>query len=171
MTKREYKAVLRAVIRANYSWINPAFYSLCDFGRDEFDISLHRLYDLPTERRTADEYREFKRPVCDSFRHFWNYRRLFVDKLAALFAAFDEFAGADSYANDCFMIKYLYSGMRGGGWKYSETVEEVTPERFATEEERAAFELFARCLHGVIIDLYWEYGVYLSEYTQQRRTA
>lgn len=160
MTKREYKAVLRAVIRANYSWINPAFYSLFDFGRDEFDISLHRLYDLPTERRTADKYREIKRHVCDSFRPFWHYRRAFVDKLAALFAACD-LDCEESYAEDPVLVKYALSH---GRVKYSDLVEEYTPERFASDEERAAFEGFAWRLHAICYDLYWDFGMTLSAY-------
>lgn len=167
MTKREYKAVLRSVIRANYWLLNPQFRTLVSLGNEDFEIAEHRLNRLPIERRTYDKYNAIVRKICDSFRPFWPYRRAFVDKLAALFAAFDESSGADSYANDFFMVKCLLGGMRGGGWKYSDTVEECTPERFTSDEERAAFEGFAWRLHAICNDLYWEFGVALSDYVRR----
>ncbi len=160
MTKKEYKAVLRAVIRANYWMLNPSFKTLCDFGHGDFDIAEHRLNELPLTRRTSDKYGAIARFVYDSFRPFWPYRRAFVDKLAALFAACD-LDCEESYAEHSVLVKYALSH---GRVKYSDLVEEYTPERFASDEERAAFEGFAWQLHAICHDLYWDFGVTLSAY-------
>ena len=169
MTKREYKAVLRSVIRANYWLLNPQFRMLVAFGNEDFDICGREWEEKPNEIGEFQAVMTDEKQVymCSNFAPVWKYRRLFVDKLAALFAVCDNDC-EESYAEHSILVKYAHAI---GRVKYSDLVEEYTPERFATEEERAAFELFAYCLHGIIIDLYWEYGVYLSEYIQPRRTA
>lgn len=160
MTKREYKAVLRAVIRANYYPLNP---SPRVYWPAVFNLAGYETQAAPIERRTKEGYKINLLHRCKAFAPVWQYRRAFVDKLAALFAACDEDC-EESYAEDSVLVKYAFAL---GRVKYSDLVEEYTPERFASDEERAAFEEFAWQLHAICNDLYWEFGVALSDYVRR----
>lgn len=160
MTKREYKAVLRAVIRANYYPLNP---SPRVYWPVVFNLAGYETQAEPTERRTVEGYKIKLLCRCKAFAPVWKFRRLFVDKLAALFAACD-LDCEESYAEHSVLVKYALSH---GRVKYSDLVEEYTPERFASDEERAAFEVFAWQLHAICLDLYWDYGVALSDYVRR----
>lgn len=157
MTKREYKAVLRAVIRANYYPLNP---SPRVYWLAAFNLAGYEIQAAPIERRTEEGYKINLLHRCKAFAPVWQYRRPFVDKLAALFADCDEDC-KESYAEHSVLVKYALSH---GRVKYSELVEKYTPERFASDEERAAFNRFAWQLHAICHDLYWEFGVALSAY-------
>ena len=155
MTKRGYKAILRAIIRANFWGLNPN--GCYVYSPYDLDITTHRLRAFPRELRTFNEYKARHKRLCEAVADFWPYRRAFVDKLAALFADREQFCD-HSYANDVILVKYALSV---GRCRYADLVEETTGEKFANERERAAFEDFAEVTHSIMNDLYWDFDLEL----------
>lgn len=155
MTKRGYKAILRAIIRANFWRLNPGG---CYVPHSyDLDITLHRVRTLPRELRTTAEHDARQTRLCEAVADFWPYRRAFTDKLAALLADREQFC-EHSYANDAILVKYALSV---GRCRYADLVEEFTGGRFADERERAAFEVFAEVTHSIMHDLYWDFDLEL----------